>query len=537
MTITASGHVRRSAGSTSMPSPPGIRLSSTIAAGTCSAASRSARPASGAVTTRHRHATCTLDDAATAGCPRRSATSIAQLEVTARSQPSRERAVRSADGWQRRTSLRRAAAAGRARPGRRHRRRSAGNAARVDRAGRRRPTPAHTSCFPGDGADRLPGRGPRAAPLVRRRLPCGARAAAQRTSPTTGSATSPSSSATSTACPDAAPRVGRPAGEPQNAAAVICTAARSSRRYAKHHLPNYGVFDEFRYFVPGDALPVVRLARRRRRARRSARTSGRTAARSPSPRAPGSGCVVRINGSPYERNKDDVRAASSSGAARPRPGAPLAYVNMVGGQDELVFDGDSLVVDADGERARARAAVRRGAARRRPRPAGRDRRTSSEPSTRGTARRCTVDAIDASAPSAAAGVRPAPRRVADGSTTRRGLRGARHRPARLRATRTASGPSCSGCPAASTRRWSRRSRATRSVPTTCTSSAMPSRYSSDSSRRRRRGAGASGSALHWSADADRADGRGLREAFADRSSAACTGSPRRTCRRGCAASS
>ena len=47
------------------------------------------------------------------------------------------------------------------------------------------------------------------------------------------------------ACPDAAPRVGRPAGEPQNAAAFI-HGGKVVAKYAKHHLPNYGVFDEFR---------------------------------------------------------------------------------------------------------------------------------------------------------------------------------------------------------------------------------------------------------------------------------------------------
>ncbi|HEU0104478.1 MAG TPA: nitrilase-related carbon-nitrogen hydrolase, partial [Mycobacteriales bacterium] len=55
-----------------------------------------------------------------------------------------------------------------------------------------------------------------------------------------------------------APAVGRPAGEPQNSAAVL-HGGRVVARYAKHHLPNYGVFDEFRYFVRGDRLPVVRL--------------------------------------------------------------------------------------------------------------------------------------------------------------------------------------------------------------------------------------------------------------------------------------
>jgi len=57
---------------------------------------------------------------------------------------------------------------------------------------------------------------------------------------------------------------------------------------------------------------------------------------------------VNINGSPYEQDKDDVRL----GLVRRRAaeaGATIAYVNMVGGQDELVFDGDSMVVAADGK--------------------------------------------------------------------------------------------------------------------------------------------------------------------------------------------
>jgi NAD+ synthase (glutamine-hydrolysing) len=59
-------------------------------------------------------------------------------------------------------------------------------------------------------------------------------------------------------CPEPAPRVGRPAGDPQNAAAFI-HRGRVVARYAKHHLPSYGVFDEFRYFVPGDRMPVIRF--------------------------------------------------------------------------------------------------------------------------------------------------------------------------------------------------------------------------------------------------------------------------------------
>jgi NAD+ synthase (glutamine-hydrolysing) len=142
-----------------------------------------------------------------------------------------------------------------------------------------------------------------------------------------------------------APALGRPAGEPQNSAAVL-HRGRVVSRYAKHHLPNYGVFDEFRYFVRGDRLPVVRV-------------HGVDVAvvvcedlwQDGGPvavcRQAGVGLVVVVNGSPYERGKDDLRGELACRRAQ-QAGAPLAYVNMVGGQDELVFDGDSLVALADG---------------------------------------------------------------------------------------------------------------------------------------------------------------------------------------------
>src|SRR6059058_3685430 len=148
------------------------------------------------------------------------------------------------------------------------------------------------------------------------------------------------------ACADAAPRLGRPPGEPQNAAAFI-HRGRVLARYAKHHLPNYGVFDEFRYFVPGDTLPVVRL-----HGVDVAMTICEDLWQEGGPiavcREAEVGLVTCINGSPYERNKDDVRCELSRRRSA-EAGATLAYVNMVGGQDELVFDGDSIVVAADGE--------------------------------------------------------------------------------------------------------------------------------------------------------------------------------------------
>jgi NAD+ synthase (glutamine-hydrolysing) len=147
-------------------------------------------------------------------------------------------------------------------------------------------------------------------------------------------------------CPNPAPRVGRPAGEPQNAAALLY-GGQVVARYAKHHLPNYGVFDEFRYFVPGDSLPVVRL-----HGVDIAMTICEDLWQDGGPvavaRAADAGLVLCINGSPYERNKDDLRLALTAQRAA-EANATLAYVNLVGGQDELVFDGDSLIVSAAGD--------------------------------------------------------------------------------------------------------------------------------------------------------------------------------------------
>ncbi|NDH13112.1 MAG: NAD+ synthase [Actinobacteria bacterium] len=135
-------------------------------------------------------------------------------------------------------------------------------------------------------------------------------------------------------------------GSPQNAIAIIYRGEIKAR-YIKHHLPNYGVFDEFRNFTPGntslivrihgidvgfaicediwqDGGPVAELANR------------------------GAGLLLVPNGSPFEKAKDDKRLELASRRAR-EVGAPLVYVNMVGGQDDLVFDGDSIVVDAGGK--------------------------------------------------------------------------------------------------------------------------------------------------------------------------------------------
>ena len=117
--------------------------------------------------------------------------------------------------------------------------------------------------------------------------------------------------------------------------------------YDKQHLPNYSVFDEQRVFNPGhddcvitlggvttgilicedlwrDDGPVSRMAKR------------------------DTDAVLVINASPYERTKDDKRMPLMAQRAV-EFASPLLYVNLVGGQDDLVFDGDSAVTSASGE--------------------------------------------------------------------------------------------------------------------------------------------------------------------------------------------
>jgi NAD+ synthase (glutamine-hydrolysing) len=134
-------------------------------------------------------------------------------------------------------------------------------------------------------------------------------------------------------------------GHPQNVAAVL-HQGRVICSYAKHHLPNYGVFDEFRYFKPGNELQVLRI-----RGIDVAiaicedlwQDGGPVAATAEA----GAGLLAVINASPYERFKDDVRGDLVRRRAR-EAGCPLAYVNLVGGQDELVFDGDTMIAREDG---------------------------------------------------------------------------------------------------------------------------------------------------------------------------------------------
>ena len=137
-----------------------------------------------------------------------------------------------------------------------------------------------------------------------------------------------------------------PTGAPQNCVAVIHKGVIVAI-YIKHHLPNYGVFDEYRNFTPGNHSLVVRVCGVDigiaicediwQEGGPVASLANRNI-----------GLLLVPNGSPYEINKDDARLALVKKRAL-QIGAPLAYVNMTGGADDLVFDGDTIVVGASGE--------------------------------------------------------------------------------------------------------------------------------------------------------------------------------------------
>jgi NAD+ synthase (glutamine-hydrolysing) len=133
---------------------------------------------------------------------------------------------------------------------------------------------------------------------------------------------------------------------PRNAVAVLYRGRVVARQF-KHYLPNYGVFDERRYFVPGTSLTVFRLHGLEIGmviCEDIWQEGGPITALAQA----GVDLVVAPNASPYERKKDDTRLALVARRAT-EAGVPLAYANLVGGQDELVFDGDSMVVDGLGE--------------------------------------------------------------------------------------------------------------------------------------------------------------------------------------------
>jgi len=129
-----------------------------------------------------------------------------------------------------------------------------------------------------------------------------------------------------------------------NSAALFASGKRVAN-YRKRCLPNYSVFDEERYFVPGE-VPVV------------ADVNGVSVGLAicediwePEPclasAAAGADLIVSIHGSPFRHGKQSLRESVVQARCREAQ-LPIVYANMVGGQDELVFDGGSVVFDADG---------------------------------------------------------------------------------------------------------------------------------------------------------------------------------------------
>ncbi len=132
-----------------------------------------------------------------------------------------------------------------------------------------------------------------------------------------------------------------------NAASVL-HRGRVQATYAKHHLPNYAVFDEFRTFIPGSESLIVRVAGVDLGiviCEDLWRATGPVAALTGYPL----GALLVPNASPFERDKDLVRAPLVTTRAR-EMNTTVCYVNLVGGQDDLVFDGDSMVITPRGER-------------------------------------------------------------------------------------------------------------------------------------------------------------------------------------------
>lgn len=116
--------------------------------------------------------------------------------------------------------------------------------------------------------------------------------------------------------------------------------------YRKHLLPNYSVFDEARYFEAGKEAAVFTLNGVRIGINICEDVWQPDPARAA--KAAGAECIIAINGSPYELESQVMRECVVRDRVR-EIRLPVVYLNMVGGQDELVFDGGSFAMDADGE--------------------------------------------------------------------------------------------------------------------------------------------------------------------------------------------
>jgi NAD+ synthase (glutamine-hydrolysing) len=143
------------------------------------------------------------------------------------------------------------------------------------------------------------------------------------------------------------PRRDAPAPRPVHNSLALLEGGRVAAVYRKNRLPNYGVFDEVRYFEPGSE-PLVREI--------GGVAVGLTICEDLWEEGPpatleveaGARLIVNASGSPYLRGKGADREEMFAERAR-ACAVPIAFCNLVGGQDELVFDGHSFVVDASGQ--------------------------------------------------------------------------------------------------------------------------------------------------------------------------------------------
>ena len=131
--------------------------------------------------------------------------------------------------------------------------------------------------------------------------------------------------------------------------------------YRKNRLPNYAVFDEQRYFVPGDEPLTVEVAGAAGRADDLRGLSGSPGPPAATEAEQGATLIANPSGSPYHRGKGREREEMFAERSRAY-GTHFAFCNLVGGQDELVFDGQSLVTDPERRADRPRRPVRGGAA-------------------------------------------------------------------------------------------------------------------------------------------------------------------------------
>jgi NAD+ synthase len=157
--------------------------------------------------------------------------------------------------------------------------------------------------------------------------------------------------AAATATPGSAMLVGsvfREDGKLYNGVALLDAGRIAAVRY-KHELPNYGTFDEKRIFTAGPLPEPVEF--RGVKIGLPICEDAWLPTVSTHLKSRGAELLISVNGSPYEIDKDDRRSDQVFAARVVETGLPLIFLNRIGGQDELVFDGSSFVLNADGSMA------------------------------------------------------------------------------------------------------------------------------------------------------------------------------------------